>query len=158
MPPVTEPVPQLILQALQTALSLPDAGADYFFNVNVVKIGEDIFQASVFPAVTIGIGEVGAIRDPKEGRVLMVGNFHWALSIVGAIDGFTDAPKRLLRLFHDIYRALMVDRTLGGLVLNTTITGCEMLPPISEDDTRSWLEIGLELHFRTKETSLLTGV
>jgi hypothetical protein len=158
MPPASSPVPEQILSALEARLALPDGGADYFFDINVVKVGQDIFQASIFPAATIGIGEIGAIRDPKEGRVLLAGNFHWQMSIFAAIDGYVDAPRRLLRLFHDIHRALMLDRTLGGLVMNTTILGCEMLPPATEDDTRAWVEIPIEVHFRTREASILTGV
>lgn len=158
MPPATEPIPQLILENLQTALGAADGGSDYFYDLNVVKIGQDIFQASVFPAVTIGIGEMGRLYENKEGRVLWAENLRWSLSVVAAIDGFTDAPKRLLRLFHDIHRAVMADYTRGGYALGTTVTGAELLPPAGEDDTRSWLEVGIEIHFRTKDTSLLTGV
>lgn len=156
-PPGTEPLPQRILEAMQTALALADGGADYYYDLNVIKVGEDIFQASVFPAVTIGIGEIGRVLESREGRALWTGNFRWHLSIIGALDGFVDAPKRLSRLFHDIHRALMTDERLGGLALGMTVTGCDMLPPIGEDTTRCWLEVGVEVHFRTSNTSLLTG-
>lgn len=158
MPPATEPIPQMILENLQTALGAADGGSDYFYDLNVVKIGEDIFQAAYYPAVTIGIGEMGRLYENKEGRVLWAGNFRWSLSVIGAIEGYTDGPKRLIRMFHDIYRAVMADYTRGGVALNTIVTGAEMLPPADGDDTRSWLEVGVEVHFRTKDTTLLTGV
>lgn len=158
MPPATEPIPWRILEEMQTRLALPDAGADYFYDFNVVKLGQDIAQASIFPAVTIGIGELGRMYEVKEGRVLWAENVHWALSVICMIDGYVDAPKRLARVLHDVHRALMSgnDPTWGGLVRHVGFTGAEMYPPL-ENDTRSMIEVGVDVHFKTKDTTMLVA-
>lgn len=155
MPPATEPIPWQIIEALQAKLALPDGGANYFYDFNVVKVGEDIFQARLFPAVTIGIGDIGRIFEEKEGRILWGENLKWNLSVFCVVEGHLDSAKRLARLLHDVHRALSTDYgRLGGLALGTIVTGAAMYPP-EEGDTRSWLEIGVEVHFRTKDTTML---
>jgi hypothetical protein len=155
MPPVTTPVPLRLIENLETSLALADGGSDYFFDLNVIKVGEDPEQAGVYPAVTIGIGELGKLTESVNGRVIWSGTWTWELDIIGYVQGVVKPHETLIQLLHDIHRALMVDFRRGGIAINTIVTGAAMYPPPGPQSNLSQVVVGLEIHFRTKDTTML---
>ena len=156
MPPATQPVPVRILDNLEAALALPDGGTDYFFDVNVVKIGANPLDSPQFPVLTIGdVGQMGRYAEVKAGSVLWHSNLHWSITVLGAVADQTDVPRQLLRLAADVYRAVNVDPQRGGLAANTVFEGCEIMPPTSEDDALSWIACFLDVHFRTRDKDMV---
>ena len=160
MPPATSPIPVLILDNLEAALALPDGGADYYYDVNVVRIGEDPLDSVNAPAVVIGDpGVLGRYFEEKNGSVLWPSNLHWRIPIYGVVPYSSsqgEAHRNLLKLAADIYRAVMVDFTRGGKAINTTWLGWEVISPPSEGDVRPWMACELDIHFRTRDTEMIT--
>ena len=161
MPPNTDPIPVLILNNLEAALALPDGGNNYYFDVNVVRVGESPLDQIVAPAVVIGdVGVMGKYMEEKNGSVLWHSNLHWRIQIYGVVpysSASGEANRNLTKLAADIYRAVMVDYTRGGLAINTTWIGWEVSGPPSEDDQRPWLACELDIHFRTRDNEMVTN-
>ena len=160
MPPATAPIPVLILDNLEAALALPDGGSDYYYDVNVVRVGEDPTDQFVAPAVVIGeIGVMGRYSEVKNGSVMWHSNLHWRIPLFGVVpytSSSAEANRNLSKLAADIYRAVMVDYTRGGYAMNTTWVGWEVASPPSDDDQRPWLACELDIHFRTKDKEMIT--
>ncbi len=163
MPPATEPVPVRILEDLATALALPDGGADYYHAVKFAGFGRDIAAPALqgYPAVFIGEpGEIGHYSETAENRrVLWHGTWYWDIPVFGVIQdigGGAEAYKQLQRLAADIYRAVMVDYTRGGLAVLTAPQGWTILGPQNETQGRPWVAVLVRIIFRTKDTEMVT--
>lgn len=163
MPPATDPVPLRILENLETALALPDGGANYYHAVHVAGWGKDITASAIngYPAVFLGEpGEIGHYSETAENRrVLWHGTWYWDIPIFGVIQdvgGGSDAYRQLQRLAADIYRAVMVDYTRGGLAVLTAPQGWTILGPQSETQGRPWVAVIVRIIFRTKDTEMVT--
>lgn len=163
MPPATDPVPLRILENLETALALPDGGANYYHAVKVAGWGRDITAPAIqgYPAVFIGEpGEIGQHTETAENRrVLFHGSWYWDVPIFGVIQDVgmgKDAYRELMRLAADIYRAVMVDHQRGGLAVLTAPQGWTILGPKDETQGRPWVAVLVRIFFRTKDTEMVT--
>lgn len=160
MPPATAPIPEQILDNLEAALALPDGGADYYYDVAVVRISEDPLDQAAAPAVVIGdVGVMGRYFEEKNGSVMWHSNLHWRIPIYGVVPYSSvpgDANRNLLKLAADVYRAVSADPTRGGKAMNTTWLGFEIISPPTDGDTRPWMACEIDVHFRTRDTDMVT--
>lgn len=159
MPPATQPLTVQILDNLEAALALPDGGSDYFYDVAVVRLAEGVLDQLVAPAVVIGdVGVLGKYSEETTGSVLWHTNLHWRIPIYGvapysSVPG--EANRNLLRLAHDIHKAVMADYTRGGKAIMTTFVGFEVMGPPTDGDQRPWFGCELDIHFRTRIGDML---
>jgi hypothetical protein len=155
MPPALQPVPVRVLDNLETALGLVNGGSDYFFDVNVVKLTEDPLAANQLPILTIGdVGQLGRYSQEDSGRVLWSDHVHWAITILGAVESQTDSARQLLRMAHDVHRAVKQDPKRGGNAHDTRWVGWEILPSAGATDARAWMQCHLEIVMRFKDTDM----
>ncbi|MEK9736615.1 MAG: hypothetical protein VW239_04765 [Candidatus Nanopelagicales bacterium] len=164
MPPGVEPIPVRVLENLAAALALPDGGADYYHAVTFGGIGRDITAPALsgYPAVFIGEpGEVGQYSEVAEdSRTLWHGTWYWDIPVFGVIrdvGGGDAAYKSLLRLAADIYRAVMVDYSRGGLATRTELRGWTILGPQEQTDGRPWVGTLVRVVFKTRDQEMVTG-
>lgn len=156
MPPAIIPIPVAILDNLETALQGINGGSSYWHTVLYVKLGEPISEAPGTPFVSIGeLGSIGRYSESREGDVTWHKTLHWSIPIIGALDGKYDAPRRLLKLAADIYKAVMADYSRGGNAIKTTWEGFEPRDvAVSDEDVRSGLVCWIDVHFRTRDTDM----
>lgn len=163
MPPATDPVPVLVLNALATALALPDGGANYYHAVKFAGIGRDITALAVsgYPAVFIGepneVGQYSEIAEDK--RVNWYGTWYWDVPVFGVIQdvGMGDnAYRSLLKLAADIYRAVSTDYTIGGTAYRSEIMGWTILGPQEKTQGRPWVAVIVRIVFRTRDTEMVS--
>jgi hypothetical protein len=164
MPPALDPKPVRILENLATALALIAGGADYYHTASFAGIGKQITnpQPLTYPCTFIAEpGEVGQFSEqPEQRQVLWHGSWYWEIPIFGVIHNAgmtTDAAyKSLLKLAADIYRAVMVDHTRGGLAHFTEVRGWTVLGPQEQTDGRPWVGVLVGVHFRTDDQQMET--
>ena len=74
MPPATAPKPVRVLDALATALAVPDGGSNYYHDVSFAGYGRDIAAPALvqYPAVFIGdTSDIGKHTETtRDNRVL----------------------------------------------------------------------------------------
>jgi len=155
MPPGTQPVTERILDNLLAALALPDGGANYFHNVQLVlDPGENEINVPVTPAVAIfteGTSE-------SDTEVIASQTTRWNFTILGLLKSRpADINRQLLQFMHDIYRAVMTDRERGGNAIYTEWMGWTPAPPADDADELTWVECRIQVLFRTDDLDMTTA-
>lgn len=160
MPPATQPIPVQVLDNLEAALALPDGGSGYFYDVNVVREGESVLDQIVEPAFVLGdVGAMGRLVDEKQGGTLFHTNFHWRIPVYGVVpysSNQAEANRNLLRLVHDLEKAVMVDYTLGGKAALAMLVGFEVMGPPTAGDTRPWFGAELDIQMQMRLGDMLS--
>lgn len=166
MPPATDPVPVLVLNALLAKLALPDGLTDYYHDVTVAThaVGQDIteIQPVQYPAVFVGEpGEVGQYSEVADDhKTLWLGHWYWDIPVFGVISdvGMGDAAYRsLLKLAADIYRAVLTDYTLSGTCVRVEVRGWTILGPQEQTQNRPWVGVLVRAVFRTRDTEMVSA-
>lgn len=160
MPPATQPIPVQVLDALETQLAVPDGGSGYFYDVAVVREGESVLDQIVEPAFVLGdVGAMGKLIDEKQGGTLWHSNYHWRIPVYGVVpysSNQAEANRNLLRLVHDLEKALYANYTLGGKAVNSTLVGFEVMAPPTQGDTRPWFGAELDIQMQMRLGDMLT--
>lgn len=163
MPPATDPIPVLILNAMKAALALPDGGANYYHAVTFAGVGRDVTEDALkgYPAVFMGEpSEIGQYTNVPEGqRAVMKRTWYWDIPVFGVINdvGMGEAAyTSLLKLGADIYRAVMSNYQLGGPAV-ADCQGWTILGPQTETQGRPWIALVFRVLFRTREDEWITN-
>ena len=162
MPPATLPIPVQILDLLEAALALPDGGADYYWDVAVVRVGEDPLDQAAAPAVVIGDpGVIGRFTVEKNGEVMWHSNLHWRIPIYGVVPFSSvqsEANRNLLKIAADIFRAVMTLNNNSPTRPYNEVTwlGWEVISSPVDGDARPWMACEIDVHFRTRDTDMVT--
>jgi len=83
---------------------------------------------------------------------------RWNLTISGVLRSRSDDRARdILRLVHDIYKAVMTDPTRGDLAIDTKWLGWDPELPADDSDLTAWVDCSIQVHFRTDDTDMTTA-
>lgn len=163
MPPVTQPIPVLILDDLAAALRNINGSSDYYHAVTGVEYARNLIFEEYpggYPAIFIGEpGQVGNTDQPPDTAAMWHGSWHWHVPVFGVIKdigGGTEAYKELLRFVADIYRAVMQDPQRGQKAYSTEVLGWTMVGPQEETDGRPWVAVSVRVKFNTRDTHMVS--
>lgn len=156
MPP-SEPVSELILQNVKTALEGIVAGDDYFHTVRHVEINDGTHVAGhkhpaafIKPYDTDMDGEGETVSDGIEHRMPM--------DVDLVYQGRTSGPTQFERLIRDGITALYADRSRGGLATHTIIDGVSRSYPGDPQQDIYVATLRVRVVFRTNGTDLGTAI
>lgn len=153
MAPAVNPGALRILEDLEAALALIVEGADYHHTVTVARSGRSFDEIHQWPAVQIGIGDLGDFADRQPGLV-HAENTHWLLSIVGGVRNPSDSVASAIKMAADIYKAVMTDPQRSNLAIDTIWRGWTPGTLLDDNDTIAIVECRIDIHFRTKHGDL----
>jgi hypothetical protein len=156
--PSLEPVEELILQDIETALgtiSTTDPSTEYWHTVEkVTRAQQNIGTGSIFPAINVWPAQL-MISDDLDGGTHAINTESMFVVAEGWLDVAENVPRALHRMNRDIRTALMLDPTRGARAIHTFVTKADFWFPESHE-TLAVVDCEIMVQYRTEVDSLET--
>ena len=158
--PVLEPVEELILQDIETALAsiATDHPSVEYWNdiIKVTRAQTNIGNGSMFPVLNLWPSHI-EISDDLAQDTHSVNSEAMHLIVEGWLSAIVDAPKLLHRMNRDIRTALVQDATRNALAIHTFIVKSDFWYPENSTQPLAVVDCEVVVRYRTQTDSLETA-
>lgn len=158
MPLTDLPVCVRILDNVVTTLQGINGSPTYYFSVAKVFDTGTIEAANDYPSIYVLPAETAEGVEGVNNATGTQGT-TWALDIWGVIAKRDDTHRELLKLMHDIHKALLVNPsrgTFGGNAnaIDTKWLSWSAFPNVDEQDLVAWVRMQVQVQFRTSNQDM----
>ena len=154
--PSGEPVKEQIMANLQTTLEGVNGGASYYTDFSKVeRVEAGGVQVKTFP--TAIISPLGTEYDSPNAVVTTKIGATFRVEITVFLRTRSNATRAVERAIRDVHTALYVDRTRGGLAIDTRVAGSDPFYPSEATEPICGADISVSITYRTQATDLNTA-